>query len=508
MRLSYKTIFTTLVLAGAIGAGVYMARRDNTAGRPNDTAAGKALAAQYCQSCHLLPEPSLLGKAQWKQGVLPVMGLYLGITPHSAEAYRQAKDLDMSVMPAGAVIDSAQWKQIQEYYIAEAPEQLPSPAVAAPIQGLPFFTVQLPAAPSLYGNTAFASYVRIDTTAMPHRVLVGDGVTAKLLVFNKRLQLRQSYAMRGPVTDVCFEPQQSLACSIGASLAANDLKQGSVTPVNLSGNDKQVAVPPLFDSLKRPVHITAADLNGDARTDYIISQFGNLSGALTWKENKGNNIYSTHTLRALPGALQNTVFDYNKDGLPDVWALFAQGEEGIFLFTNKGNGRFDQQELLRFPPSYGSSSFELVDFNGDGCMDILYTCGDNGDYTQVLKPYHGIYIFLNDGRTHFSRRYFYPLNGCYKALARDFDGDGDLDMAAIGFYPAAATPWEAFVYLENKGDYRFTAYTLPAGTPFQKGLTMDAGDLDGDGKPDLVLGNGFFSPGGTKQPLFIYLQHK
>ena len=29
----------------------------------------------------------------------------------------------------------------------------------------------------------------------------------------------------------------------------------------------------------------------------------------------------------------------------------------------------------------GSSYFELDDFNGDGFKDILYTCGDNADYT-------------------------------------------------------------------------------------------------------------------------------
>ena len=96
-------------------------------------------------------------------------------------------------------------------------------------------------------------------------------------------------------------------------------------------------------------------------------------------------------------------------------ALFAQGEEGIFLLQML-NGNFEQKEVLRFPPVYGSSSFELVDLNNDGFPDIIYTCGDNADYSRVLKPYHGVYIFLNDGKNNFTQKYFYHIDGCYKQL--------------------------------------------------------------------------------------------
>ena len=163
-----------------------------------------------------------------------------------------------------------------------------------------------------------------------------------------------------------------------------------------------------------------------------------------------------------PGSINAIVQDYNHDGLPDIWALFSQGDESIVLFTNKGNGVFEQEQVLRFPSIYGSSHFELNDFNRDGYPDILYTCGDNADYSQVLKPYHGVYIFLNDGKNHFSQKFFYPIHGCYKAIARDFDGDGDLDIATISFFADYAhDPSEGFVYFENKGNWNFVPSTLP-----------------------------------------------
>jgi hypothetical protein len=68
-------------------------------------------------------------------------------------------------------------------------------------------------------------------------------------------------------------------------------------------------------------------------------------------------------------------------------------------------------------------------------MDLLYTNGDNADYSNSLKRYHGIRLFQNDGNFKFRQVWFYPLYGATKAVARDFDGDGDLDVAGIAFYP-------------------------------------------------------------------------
>src|SRR5204863_4559545 len=140
--------------------------------------------------------------------------------------------------------------------------------------------------------------------------------------------------------------------------------------------------------------------------------------------------------------------------------------------------------------------FELDDFNNDGYKDILYTCGDNADYSHTaLKNYHGVYIFINDGKDNFTQQYFFPIHGCYKAIAKDFDNDGDLDIAAISFFPDEKNqPQEAFVYLENKGNsyfgnhFQFEPYSIKE---FNAGkwLTMDAGDIDGDGDEDIVLGN-------------------
>ncbi len=231
------------------------------------------------------------------------------------------------------------------------------------------------------------------------------------------------------------------------------------------------------------------DLNNDGKEDIVACEYGDLTGKLVWYENKGNNRYLAKPLKNSPGAIGAIIKDYNKDGLNDIFVLMAQGDEGIFYYENQGNGEFRERRLLTFSPLNGSQYIELADFNNDGYEDILYVCGDNADKTPILKPYHGIYIFMNDGNLNFEQRFFYPLNGAYKAMPRDFDLDGDLDIAAISFFPDYAdNAEESFVYLENKGNLHFEDYSFTEATK-GRWIVMDAGDIDDDGDIDIVLGS-------------------
>jgi len=240
------------------------------------------------------------------------------------------------------------------------------------------------------------------------------------------------------------------------------------------------------------VHFEKKDLNGDGLDDYIICAFGNYTGALLIYENQGEGKFKRIILNGQPGTRNVIIRDFTNDGKPDILALISQADEKVMLFTNEGDFKFKPSTLVRFPSVYGSSYFEVADFNKDGHFDFVYTNGDNADFSIILKPYHGVRIFMNDGNNQFKETWFYPMHGASEVKARDFDGDGDIDIAAISFFPDFNHELNSFLYFENNAN-GFDAQTTPLA---QSGrwLRMDAADIDQDGDQDLLLGALNFKP--------------
>ncbi|WP_409014431.1 MULTISPECIES: FG-GAP repeat domain-containing protein [Dyadobacter] len=290
-------------------------------------------------------------------------------------------------------------------------------------------------------------------------------------------------------------------------MRAYDVTRGELYRVETSGLEPV----PFITGLRRPLQTSAADFNQDGKTDFVVSAFGHNQGGLyVFRQMQGGK-FEKAAVREMAGATQSVTGDFNGDGWPDIIALFAHAQEGIWLFTNNQKGGFTEKELLRFPPVYGSSSFQLADFNADGLPDILYTAGDNSDYSRILKPYHGIYIFLNKGNFQFDKKWFYPANGATKAMAADFDGDGDLDIASIAFFADLIhNPGEKFLYFQNesvKSALKFQAFSPPI-AQYGRWICMDVKDWDGDGDPDVVLGNysrGFLNQDDVKADWNVYL---
>jgi hypothetical protein len=198
--------------------------------------------------------------------------------------------------------------------------------------------------------------------------------------------------------------------------------------------------------------------------------------------------FKRHYLNRLPGARKVIVRDLNEDKLADLLVLMSQGDERVVVYYNQGDFNFREEPVLRFPPVYGSSYLEAADFNGDGYLDLLIANGDNGDYSVVHKPYHGVMLFENNGQNRFRKVWSASLPGASQCKAVDFDQDGDLDIAAISFFPKSdSVSGGSFAYYENKGDYTFIVRSLP-GVRDARWLVIETGDFDQDSDVDIFLG--------------------
>ena len=516
--MKYRIIAACLLLQACGTGSGYKKNSSHTGVADAQIARGDSLAKKYCGSCHQLPKPDLLDAGSWEKGVLPQMGPRLGIFQYMNQRYPNNigdPNVGRGYYPSGALLSEGDWKAIVDYYTALAPDSLSAQERSVALR--PDTTLfRIVAADRSSPAPPATCFIRYEPVLQ--EVLTSDIISHRLDVWGSGLQPSNSLLLGGSIVDIASGGDMDgyFACNIGP-FGPNNAPAGHIdhlpVPPAVLKTGRPLAV--VADSLLRPVNIAVADLNGDGRKDLVVCEFGYIRGELAWLENKGGGQYQKHILRSVPGAIRVVVQDYNHDGLPDLWVLFAQGDEGIFLYTNRGHGQFVEEPILRFPPSYGSTYFELDDLNKDGNMDILYTCGDNGDFSTVLKPYHGVYIFLNDGHNRFKQQYFFPVNGCYKAMARDFDGDGDVDIAAIAFFADYRhQPEEGFVYLENTGKGQYSPHSIP-GTECGRWIAMDIADTDGDGKPDILLANCSVGPAflssaadWKKGPPFIVLKNR
>ena len=488
------------------------------------TLSGSALAVAQCSRCHAFVKPGDLPKSSWKEDVLPSMGHRIGIykgdhQPDSlfgrgenATIIRRA-----NIYPERAQIAKEDWDKIVAYYIENAPDTIEVPRKNKKINiGLKHFTYK----EARYAHRpAMTSMVKI--LSDKRGIVFSDGKRNKSILTFLTKDLQMNYELPFTTTPIHFQENGDTLylTTVGNGVFPNDLPGGNVHKILKSGpSQKYNRSTGIISQMQRPVQMAYGDLNNDGREDIVACEFGDLTGKLVLYENQGRDGYSKRILRRTPGAITSIIKDVNNDGLSDIIVLMAQGDEGLFLYTNKGKSNFSEKKLLSFSPLNGSQYIELADFNKDGFDDLIYVCGDNADRTPFLKPYHGIYILQNDGQFNFTQTWFYQLNGAYKAIPRDYDLDGDLDIAAIAFFPDYInSPEESFVYLENEGDLNFTSYSFPQSSN-GRWIVMDAGDMDEDGDIDLALGSFvYFEPMGdttglgrkwmTKGPSVVLLEN-
>lgn len=434
---------------------------------------GEELAKTYCGSCHLYPEPALLDKKTWQNGVLPKMAYRLGMGNAFDLLFNMSEEegrilLNANIYPEHPALAVEDWKKIQDFYVQNAPEKpIEQAKKEAVIYENKLFEVRKIAL--LNDSNPLTTLVKFNSKNQ--NIYIGNR-RGYVEIYDFQGNKKDSITVPSSPSDIYFSEPSPTILTMGV-MDPNDLRRGKLVVGN------QV----VLDSLRRPVEMTYADLNQDAKQDLIICNYGNEMGELAWYEAE---TMKKHVLKPISGARNVIIHDLNKDNLPDVLVLMAQAREGIYVFYNKGKGEFEEKNLLEFLPVYGSSYFELADFNNDGFQDILYTNGDNADYSIIPKAFHGVRIFLNDKKNNFKEAYFYPMFGASKAKATDFDLDGDLDIAAISFFPENDS--ETFVMLQNQGNLQFKASSIKE-TKQGGLLVMDIADMDSDGDKDIILGS-------------------
>ncbi len=445
---------------------------------------GEELAKVYCGSCHLYPEPALLPKEYWT-GVLPRMAARLGVkmdefNPYEQKSMEEAFLVEQAgVFPKEPLLSDTSWQKIVAFYQEKAPDSLSLEALPQGESTTLFKTSFMD-----LGRTDPPITTMLEMDTINHVLHYGDA-SGYLYRLDDQFQTTARLKLPSPPVDVkkTLIPEDLLILNVGL-LNPNDIETGIVLKTKIPALSRRDLV---FTGLARPVDFEVGDLDGDGEEDIVVCHFGFEIGRLSWYKRTGDQ-YEERILKNLPGASKVLLQDVDGDTDLDIIVLFAQGDEGVSIFYNT-KGLFKEEQILRVPSIYGSSDFEFLDFDQDGDMDIILANGDNGDKTFILKPYHGVRVYINTGDYKYEERYFFPMYGATKVRARDFDADGDIDLIASSFFSDYDDLGrKSIAYLENTGNLQFTPHHFPEAMN-GRWLVMDAGDIDNDGDEDIVIGS-------------------
>ncbi|RZL19280.1 MAG: RNA-binding protein [Pedobacter sp.] len=186
--------------------------------------------------------------------------------------------------------------------------------------------------------------------------------------------------------------------------------------------------------------------------------------------------------------------DVNGDGLEDLYVGGAKDQSGAIFLQSK-NGSFIRKNSSAFKSDEKSEDADAIflDANGDGKMDLYVASGGYGSYLPE-DPLLQDRLYFGDGKGGFVKaNTALPKMLSSKSCAKvaDINGDGYPDLFVGGrVIPGRYPETPASYLLVNDGKGNFKDKTVMVSPKLQRiGMVADAAfaDLNGDGKPDLVL---------------------
>jgi len=268
------------------------------------------------------------------------------------------------------------------------------------------------------------------------------------------------------------------------SVLLNTTAPGAVTP--------SFAAQHTFATASFPEAVTVVDVNGDGKPDLVVANYANTNlSVLLNTTPAGAATPSFNAQLPFPtgsGPISVIAADVNGDGKPDlIVANFGGNYVSVLLNTAAPGAAIPSFAANQaFATGGHPASVTAIDVNGDGKPDVI--TANNKDFDNTVS------VLLNTTApgaatpSFAAQQTFAAGTNPYSVTAADVNGDGKLDMIVANFRGNtvsvllhATTPGAATAMFTDQ--QTFAAGTNPA--------SVTAADVNGDGKPDLIVANSY-----------------
>jgi hypothetical protein len=238
---------------------------------------------------------------------------------------------------------------------------------------------------------------------------------------------------------------------------------------------------------REPWDVAIGDVSGDGKADIVTANHKRYVNTVSVYANRGDGSFQPrvdYRIGRVPIAV--ALADLNRDGSLDIAAACQNNTVSVLL--NRGDGTYPPRVDYAAPRH--PRSIAIADMNGDRSPDLV-TANTTGDYEA---PRNTVSVFMNSGDGSFGKRRVFRAKGAEvffgPVAVGDLNVDGRQDVAVgLDLGEGLFNPKRAAVLL-GRGDgsftrrleYRTGSTAADAWAP--RGIAV--GDVNGDGKPDLV----------------------
>src|SRR5437016_2737494 len=312
-----------------------------------------------------------------------------------------------------------------------------------------------------------------------------------------------------PVPGMPFDPRQRLHAPGASTLQTNSLADPLTAATLATGTSLSASTmfleAPVFSSGGYSANsVAVADVNGDGKLDLLVANFCTATpcggdGTVGVLLGNGDGTFQPAVTYDSGGqnAVSIAVADVNSDGKPDavvtdncVTSTCDAGAVGVLL----GNGDGTFQAAVNYTSGGLSPSSVVVgDVNGDGKPDLLVgnIYMGNGNYSRG-----SVGLLLGNGDGTFLGPVSFDSGGeyAYGVAVGDINGDGKLDLFVANFCADSTCASGGVAVFLGKGDGSFQP-VVTYGSGGLDSYSVAVGDVNEDGKPDLLVANYYSADG-------------